>query len=106
MFLADSKRNTTLKAHPYVVPALLLRQKKLYMLLWCTKRALSTQFSPWKTQHTRSDLPRHSVTQLRTVSVQEFSPRLYKACSGRTKAYKCFAENLQTDHNKQAFSVW
>ncbi|PRP75212.1 hypothetical protein PROFUN_15854 [Planoprotostelium fungivorum] len=31
---------------------------------------------------------------------------LYKACSGHTKAYKCFAENLQTDHRKQAFSVW
>ncbi|PRP83245.1 hypothetical protein PROFUN_09457 [Planoprotostelium fungivorum] len=29
---------------------------------------------------------------------------LYKACSEHTKAYKCFAENLQTDHRKQAFS--
>ncbi|PRP80090.1 hypothetical protein PROFUN_12244 [Planoprotostelium fungivorum] len=34
--------DTTLKAQPYVVPALLLRQKKLYMLLWCTKCALGT----------------------------------------------------------------
>ncbi|PRP73601.1 hypothetical protein PROFUN_16597 [Planoprotostelium fungivorum] len=28
---------------------------------------------------------------------------LYKACSEHKKAYKCFAENLQTDHRKQAF---
>ncbi|PRP76309.1 hypothetical protein PROFUN_14415 [Planoprotostelium fungivorum] len=28
----------------------------------------------------------------------------YLVCK-HTKAYKCFAENLQTDHRKQAFSV-
>ncbi|PRP87270.1 hypothetical protein PROFUN_01532 [Planoprotostelium fungivorum] len=33
----------------------------------------------------------------------EFLSSLYKACSEHTKAYKCFAENLQTDHRKQAF---
>ncbi|PRP87549.1 hypothetical protein PROFUN_00760 [Planoprotostelium fungivorum] len=36
--------------------------------------------------------------------MQCFPPSLYKACSGDTKAYKCFAENLQTDDRKQAFS--
>ncbi|PRP74824.1 hypothetical protein PROFUN_09524 [Planoprotostelium fungivorum] len=38
--------------------------------------------------------------------MQQFPPNLYKACSEHTKAYKCFAKNLQTDHRKQAFSVW
>ncbi|PRP76215.1 hypothetical protein PROFUN_15209 [Planoprotostelium fungivorum] len=37
--------------------------------------------------------------------MQCFLPSLHKACSEHTKAYKCFAENLQTDDRKQAFSV-
>ncbi|PRP74601.1 hypothetical protein PROFUN_15876 [Planoprotostelium fungivorum] len=43
--------------------------------------------------------------RLLSFSVQQFPPNLYKACSGHTKAYKCFAKNLQTDLRKQAFSV-
>ncbi|PRP81349.1 hypothetical protein PROFUN_04584, partial [Planoprotostelium fungivorum] len=37
-----------------------------------------------------------------------FPPSLYRACSEHTKAYKCFAENLQTVHRKQVFSegIW
>ncbi|PRP72888.1 hypothetical protein PROFUN_17108, partial [Planoprotostelium fungivorum] len=36
---------------------------------------------------------------------KQFPPNLYKACSGHTKAYKCFAKNLQTDLRKQAFKT-
>lgn len=47
-----------------------------------------------------------SVRQrLLSFRMQCFLPSLYKACSGHTKAYKCFAENLQTVHRKRAFSV-
>ncbi|PRP73880.1 hypothetical protein PROFUN_16474, partial [Planoprotostelium fungivorum] len=46
-----------------------------------------------------------SVRQrLLSFRMQCFLPSLYKACSEHTKAYKCFAENLQTDHMKQVFS--
>ncbi|PRP75208.1 hypothetical protein PROFUN_15850 [Planoprotostelium fungivorum] len=47
--------------------------------------------------------PCHCEAWLLSFSVQKFPSSLYKACSGHTKAYKCFAENLQTDHRKQAF---
>ncbi|PRP76644.1 hypothetical protein PROFUN_14970 [Planoprotostelium fungivorum] len=52
MLLADTKRNTTLKAHPQAPVS-------------------------------------HAIV----------------ACSEHTKAYKCFAENLQTDHRRQAFTT-
>ncbi|PRP73776.1 hypothetical protein PROFUN_16525 [Planoprotostelium fungivorum] len=43
--------------------------------------------------------------RLLSFSVQQFPPSLYKACSDHTKAYKCFANNLQTDHRNQALSI-
>ncbi|PRP72814.1 hypothetical protein PROFUN_17144, partial [Planoprotostelium fungivorum] len=69
MFRADTKRNTTHKAHPH------------------------------------TPVSHATVARLLSFRMQCFPPGLYKACSGHIKAYKCFAENLQTDHRKRAFSV-
>ncbi|PRP78744.1 hypothetical protein PROFUN_13322 [Planoprotostelium fungivorum] len=34
-----------------------------------------------------------------------FPPRLHKASTERANAYKCFAEDYQTEHRRRAFSA-
>ncbi|PRP73998.1 hypothetical protein PROFUN_16488 [Planoprotostelium fungivorum] len=37
------------------------------------------------------------------IRVYRFPPRLHKASTERTNAYKCFAEDYQTEHRRRAF---
>ncbi|PRP88947.1 putative gag/polymerase/env polyprotein, partial [Planoprotostelium fungivorum] len=116
MFLADDSRNTTLKAHKAhttlkahkahtTLKAHKAHNNACLTTLWFSKQAETQHSRPTHMPSLASASMRH---RLLSFSVQQFPPNLYKACSEHIKAYKCFAENLQTDHRKQAFKlrVW
>ncbi|PRP75854.1 hypothetical protein PROFUN_14390, partial [Planoprotostelium fungivorum] len=72
--------------------------------LWFSKQAVS-MFSVDTKGNTKHKAHPHALISLCLYEAQATIFYLYKACSEHTKAYKCFANNLQTDHRKQALSV-
>ncbi|PRP73713.1 hypothetical protein PROFUN_16661 [Planoprotostelium fungivorum] len=48
---------------------------------------------------------RHFQLNTQASASPRFPPRLHKASSERANAYKCFAEDYQTEHRRQAFSA-
>ncbi|PRP73028.1 hypothetical protein PROFUN_17014, partial [Planoprotostelium fungivorum] len=98
-FLADDSRNTTLKAHPHAPISHATVWQGYYHLRCsvfhpvCIKHALGTQ----KLINVLQRIYKLIIGSKHSV--------LHKTSTEHTNAYKCFAEDYQTEHRRQAFSA-